>query len=78
MLDQLFEKIDERYGADTFFMGLAFKFERGIALIDKHFADDIDDGFIVEFVSFVDIEKPASVVCKDAAELHILLKELAL
>jgi hypothetical protein len=78
MLDKLFELIDENYGSDTFFIGLAFKFEKGIAMIDKHFADDIDNGFVVEWVSFIDIEKPVTVICKDIPELHTLLKVLAL
>lgn len=77
MLDQLFELIDEKYGDHTFFMGLAFKFEKGIAIIDKHFADDIDDGFAVEWVSFIDIEQPVAVICKDVAELKTVIEELA-
>lgn len=77
MLDRLFELIDGDYGSEAFFMGLAFKFEKGIAIIDKHFSDDIDDGFVVEWVSFVDIEQPVSVICKDVAELKTLIAELA-
>ncbi|OBZ12121.1 hypothetical protein A8L34_16085 [Bacillus sp. FJAT-27264] len=78
MLDKLFELIDKSYGRDTFFMGLAFKFDKGIAMIDKHFAENIDDGYVVEWVSFVDIEKPVSVICEDISELYTLLRELAL
>jgi hypothetical protein len=78
MLDKLFELIDEKYGSDTFFVGLAFKFKNGIAMIDKYFDDEIEDGFIVEFVSFNEIEPPVSVVLKDEEELHKLLKEIAL
>lgn len=78
MLDKLFELIDEYYDSDTIFIGLAFKFEKGIAMIDKHYADNIDDGFVVQWVSFIDIEKPVSVICKNTSELHTLLKVLAL
>jgi hypothetical protein len=78
MLDKLFELIDEKYGSDTFFVGLAFKFKNGIAMVDKYFDDEIDDGFIVEFVSYNEIEPPASVVLKDEKELHKFLKEFAL
>jgi hypothetical protein len=77
MLDNLYELIDNNYGDNTFFMGLAFKFETGIAIIDKYFADDIDDGFILEWVSFIDIEKPVSVICKDIIELKTAIGECA-
>lgn len=76
MLDQLFELIDKQYGDNSFFMGLTFKFETGIAIIDKYFADDIDDGFVLEWVSFVEIEQPVTVICKDNEELRKALKEL--
>lgn len=78
MLDKLFELIDEKYGNDTFFVGLAFKFKKGIAIIDKYFDDDIDDGFVVEFVSYDEDEHPVSVILKNEEELYKLLKEIAL
>ncbi|ALA07138.1 hypothetical protein SECTIM467_8 [Brevibacillus phage SecTim467] len=78
MLDKLFEMIDEKYGNNTFFMGLAFKFHNGIAIIDKYFSDEIEDGFVVEFASYIDTEPPVSVVLKDKEELHTFLKEVAL
>ncbi|MWV43103.1 hypothetical protein GRF59_05620 [Paenibacillus sp. HJL G12] len=78
MLDHLFQKIDGSYGEDAFFMGLAFKFEKGIAIIDKHFDEEIADGFILEWVSFMEMAHPISVVCKDTDELFLILKEVAL
>jgi hypothetical protein len=43
MLKELFEKIDATFGMDTFFAGMAFKFKRGIVMIDQY-----EDGFIAE------------------------------
>ncbi|WP_018884215.1 hypothetical protein [Paenibacillus massiliensis] len=78
MLDNLFEMLDEVYGKATLFMGLAFKFETGIAIIDKHSGQGVTDGFIIDWVSFGDIEQYVSVICKDMDELKEVIREFAL
>lgn len=78
MLDKVFELMDEEYGSDTFFVGLAFKFKNGIAFVDKYFDDEIDDGFVIEYVSYNENEPPVLAIAKDEEELHKLLKEIAL
>ncbi|WP_151734125.1 hypothetical protein [Paenibacillus tengchongensis] len=78
MLDELNEWIKTDYGSATRFMGLAFKFKRGIALIDHYTAEDDFAGFKLEWVSFADKEDTASVICMNKEELQFILKELAL
>lgn len=78
MLDNLFDMLDKAHGKAALFMGLAFKFETGIAIIDKHSGQGITDGFIIDWVSFGDIEQYVSVICKDIEELKEVIKEFAL
>ncbi|MBM7110381.1 hypothetical protein SAM19_03784 [Brevibacillus laterosporus] len=77
MLDSLFKQITSTYGRDTDFMGLAFRFKKGIAIIDIH-NDGSEAEYIVEFVSFVEHEPPISKVVKNKDELHTLILELAI
>jgi len=78
MLDNLYRKIGDHYQKDALFMGLAFKFEKGIAIVDKHTDDEFGEGFIVEWVSFNEVSYPFSVICKDLNEVFIILQEVAL
>jgi hypothetical protein len=47
-------------------------------MIDRYFDVEGGNGYVVEFVSFIDIEQPVSVVLKDKEELRKLLIEIAL
>lgn len=78
MLDNLFELIDQHYGDKTFFMGLAFKFETGIAIVDYRATDDSKEGYVVDWVSFIDIEKHVSALCDTLEELKTAIEEFAL
>ncbi|CCF16579.1 hypothetical protein BLGI_4548 [Brevibacillus laterosporus GI-9] len=77
MLDSLFEQMNSTYGRDTEFMGLAFRFKKGIAIIDFHNDGNVAK-YIVEFVSFIEHEPPISKVVENKDELHTLILELAL
>ncbi|MBR2570087.1 MAG: hypothetical protein IKE34_12990 [Paenibacillus sp.] len=77
MLDHILEQVDKLCDGDINFIGLMFRFSAGIAIIDKYFDEHIDDGFIVEWVSFDDSESAISVVCKDVDELHAILQKVA-
>ncbi len=79
VLDYLFDKIDEICEEKAFYMGLAFKFDKGIAIIDYHLNDSGDEiGYILDWVSYQDNEQPASVKCSDMEELKAAIAEFAL
>jgi len=77
MLDGLYEQIFNLYDKNIFYMGVAFKFEKGIAIIDKYFDDEIEDGYIIEWTSFVDAEHALAITCKNLEELKAVIDECA-
>ncbi|QDX93956.1 hypothetical protein EEL30_17655 [Brevibacillus laterosporus] len=78
MLDNLCKQMYCTYGRDTDFMGLAFRFKKGIAIVDIHIDGEYEDGYVVEFVSFVEHEPPVFKIVKNKEELHTLIQEFAL
>jgi len=59
-------------------MGLAFRFKKGIVVIDIYENSQQEEGYTIEFVSFIEHEPPVFVIVKNKEELYIVIQELAL
>ncbi|MGG1442320.1 hypothetical protein ABE354_09690 [Brevibacillus laterosporus] len=78
LLDNLFTQITSSFGRDTYFMGLAFRFKKGIVVIDIYENSQQEEEYTIEFVSFIEHEPPVFAIVKSKEELYIVIQELAL
>ncbi|MGG3129115.1 MULTISPECIES: hypothetical protein [Brevibacillus] len=78
LLDNLCKQITSSFGQDTYFMGLAFRFKKGIVMTDIYVNSQQKAEYTLEFVSFIEHEPPVYVIVKSKEELYRVIQELAM
>ncbi|MDN9009044.1 hypothetical protein [Brevibacillus laterosporus] len=76
LLDNLCKQITSSFGGDTYFMGLAFRFKKGIVMTDLYVNSQQTAEYTIEFVSFIEHEPPVYVKSKE--ELYRVIQEFAM